>query len=325
MKSVSLEYAVAPWLLGMCVIFGCGSGEEASREGDASASSAGQWSIERAEVLFTGRRDGVSDLYVLDRASGETRRLTRFGSPEGGANAGRVSPDGKRVAFQVRRDRDYEIYVMDLDGGSAVNLTNHPEFDVLPVWSPDGRSIAFMSTRGFELGGIGPFPGHIYIMNLSDRSLRQVTQEPLTSSLGPSAWSADGATMLMARVTGERPDVFLLDVETGSETQITSTPEAEYSAVFSGSGDRIAFHSEGDEASQIVVSDLDGANRREVTSGPGLRYNPRWSPDDAWILFTFSSDGKQYDLRAVRVSDGHEIEVVTTPEDEREGYWLPSN
>jgi hypothetical protein len=40
-------------------------------------------------------------------------------------------------------------------------------------------------------------------------------------------------------------------------------------------------------------------------------------------MFTASDDGFQYDLRAVRISDGRVIDIVATPEDEREGRWLP--
>lgn len=281
------------------------------------------WSIDRAEVLFTGRREGVSDLYLYDRELDETTRLTSLGTADGGANAGRISPDGRRIAFQLRRGTDYEIHLLDRAGGTSRNLTRHPEYDVSPAWSPDSRRIAFMSTRGFELGSLGPFPGHIYVHVLGTDSLRQVTREPLTSSLGPSDWSADGARLLIARDLGEGPDVYSLDVTRGTETRLTESAEAEYSAAFSHAGDRIAYHAESESAAQIVVLDLATGRRQVLTSGPGFRYSPRWSPDDQWLLFAASETGEQYDLRAVRIADGRVIELVATDEDEREGEWVP--
>jgi Tol biopolymer transport system component len=281
------------------------------------------WSIESAAVLFTGRRDGLTDLYVLDRSTDRTRRLTELGTAEGGANAAAISPDGRRLAFQVRRNTDYEIHVMDMEGGESENVTRHPEYDVSPAWSPDGRSLAFMSTRGFELGGLGPFPGHIYVKVLGTDSLRRITNEPLTSSFGPSDWSSDGATVLIARVVDGSPDVFLLDVVSGAEIRITDAAEAEYSATFSHAGDRIAFHAEGESGSQIVVLDLVTGERRAVTDGSGYRYAPVWSPDDQWLLFTSSQDGEQYDIQAVQIDGGLVLDIVSTPEDEREGRWLP--
>ena len=66
-----------------------------------------------------------------------------------------VSPDGKRVVFAVR-DTDfdanrgrYDLYVANVDGSAGVErLTSHPENDTDPRWSPDGKSIFFMSSRG---------------------------------------------------------------------------------------------------------------------------------------------------------------------------------
>ena len=171
-------------------------------------------------------------------------------------------------------------------------------------------------------GVLGPFPGHIYVLDLAQRTVDQLTAAPLTSSLGPSDWSADGASILFARVVGERPDVFVIDLATGLESQITQSTQGNYSATFSHSGDRIAFHSESDDGAQIVVSHRGGDNQRRVTSGPGFRYGPRWSPDDRWLMFSASDDGRQYDILAVRIEDGVVVDLVTTPEDEREGRWV---
>lgn len=89
-------------------------------------------------------------------------------------------------------------------------------------------------------------------------------------------------------------------------------------------GDGFAFHAEAEGRSQIVISGLDGRNRRVLTHGAGLRYSPRWSPDDRWIPFTMSIDGGQYDIQAVRVDDGAGVDLAATPEDEREGEWAPA-
>ena len=72
------------------------------------------------------------------------------------------------------------------------------------------------------------------------------------------------------------------------------------------------------------MSDLGGDNQRRVTSGPGFRYSPRWSPDDWWLMLSASDDGRQYDIRAVRIEDGAVVDLVSTPEDEREGRWIPA-
>ena len=59
-----------------------------------------------------------------------------------------------RIAFTSDRDRNNEIYLMDDDGKNQRNLTNHPDRDLAPSWSPDGTRIAFMLGEGWD-----PSPG----------------------------------------------------------------------------------------------------------------------------------------------------------------------
>lgn len=272
-------------------------------------------------MLFTARRGGNTDVYLLDRATGDTTRLTRDSAAD---NYARPAPDGALVAFQSRREGPFEIYLMNPDGSAPRNLTSHEAWDVLPAWAPDGSAIAFMSTRGYTLGDPAPFPGHLYLVRPDGGGLRQLTREPLTSSLGPQDWTPDGRHLLLSREVDGSLDLFLLDVATGAEARFTSDPADEYGASVSHDGTRIAFHAEADGISHIVVIGRDGTGRRTLTAGPGLRYGPRWSPDDTWLLFSQQGPGgeRDYDLRAVRIADGRVVPIVVTPDDEREGDWV---
>ena len=54
-----------------------------------------------------------------------------------------ISPDGKSIAFGYKGD----IYLVSATGGTAMPLTIHEAQDMMPVWSHDGKSIAFASDR----------------------------------------------------------------------------------------------------------------------------------------------------------------------------------
>lgn len=307
----------------------CGGGSGGASSADERGETG--WSIDEAVVLFERRDSSGNGLFALDRATGQEVRLTPADSPNW---AGRVSPDGTRLLFVSTRDGDYEIYHAPfpapgstVGGASAVRVTDHPDYDVVGAWSPTGDSLAFMSTRGFELGGeAGPFPGHVYVVAADGGGLRQVTREPLTSSLGPTDWSPDGRWLTIARDVEGQIDVFLLDVANGDERRVTSHPSSEYAATFSRDGRRLAFHADDGRGSRIVVTALDGSDRRALTPEDEIAYSPTWSPDDEWLLYTRrgASEVEEYDAVAVRVSDGAVEPLVATRADERVAGWAPT-
>ncbi len=54
-----------------------------------------------------------------------------------------ISPDGEKIAFSYNGD----IYIVDSEGGQARQITSNRSYDYSPIWSPDGKSVAFASDR----------------------------------------------------------------------------------------------------------------------------------------------------------------------------------
>lgn len=287
------------------------------------AHSQPDWSLSSARIVFNGRQHGSSELYLHDVATGKTKQLTRMAEQQMGANGVALSPDGRTIVFQGTRSGDYDLFLQNLAAGEPRPFEVHPSYEVLPQWSPDGKEIAFMSTRGLQRGEFGPFPGHLYAKQINGGAMRQLTHQPLGSSLGPTSWSPDGKTLLLAREHEDSLDIFRLEVASGLETRISSGEADEYSADYSHDGQLITFHAETDSEAQIVVSNADGSGQRLLTTGPGYRYYPRWSPDDRWVIYSYSDDGQQYDLRVVPAGGGDERDLLATTMDEREARFVP--
>jgi len=111
----------------------------------------------------------------------------------GRVGAPAISPDGTRIAYPVTwydvdADRgNSDIWMVGIEGGDSVQLTSSPGTDTSPAWSPDGKWLAFVTTRG----GDGP---QIYLLPASGGEARRLTSAE-GGATGP-VWSRDGKQIL---------------------------------------------------------------------------------------------------------------------------------
>jgi Tol biopolymer transport system component len=99
-------------------------------------------------------RPTLLELFVMDRAGGALRQLTKLG----GANfAPSWHPDGKRLVFASNvadpKGRDFDVYMINLDGSGVQRITYNNTFDGFPMFSPDGKHLVFASNRDAKVEG----------------------------------------------------------------------------------------------------------------------------------------------------------------------------
>jgi dipeptidyl aminopeptidase/acylaminoacyl peptidase len=102
------------------------------------------WSADGAWIAFVSRRDGNSEVYVVDAAGENLRNVSQHPGLDGSPA---WAPDGRQLAFESIRDGNMEVYAVDVTGGAPVNMSNHPLADGGPAWAPDGSALAFASNR----------------------------------------------------------------------------------------------------------------------------------------------------------------------------------
>jgi Tol biopolymer transport system component len=277
----------------------------------------------------TGMRD-VSTMNVGGAgqrwlARGITRvhlgRTTEDQTTTPGLNPGPVwSPDGRKIAFISNRDGwwcptrrdarcDSEIYVMNADGSGQRNLSRRQGFDTSPVWSPDGRSIAFVHSGNAR--GQPYHQSEIYVVNADGRGQRNLTSGPGGGS-APS-WSPDGRKIAFRSDRDGNGELYLMNVDGSGLARLTRNPASDGDPIWSRDGRKIFFVRARRGKCDIWTTNADGSRQRNL-SGSAPRRNPcntapALSPDGREIVFASRGDGSPeiYVMNA----DGSEIRRLT--------------
>ncbi len=256
-----------------------------NRQNDLSPS----WSPDGKRIVFTSDRDGhviggipTSEIYVMDADGKNLQRLTNNLSDDRSPS---WSPDGKRIVFTSDRDGHViggiptpEIYVMHNDGKNLQRLTNNPDGDWNPSWSPDGKRIIFSARRDGHFIGETGITEEIYVMDTDGKNLQRLTNNR-QNDLSPS-WSPDGKRIVFTsdrEGNFENFEIYVMDADGKNLQRLTSNPRHDKSPSWSPNGEWIAFVSYRDNnQGDIYVMDDDGGNQRNITNNPHGDGSPAW-------------------------------------------------
>jgi Tol biopolymer transport system component len=230
------------------------------------------------------------------------------------------SPDGKKIAFvrildewnSPSIDLNYEIFVIDLENNLLTNLTNSPQIDYSPAWSPKGDKIAFVSTLNGN--------AEIFSMNTDGSE-----QTNLTESKGRDnfpRWSPDGEKILFVSDRDEQGEIYIMDADGSQPTNLSNSTGSEYSPAWSPGGDKIVFVSTRDGNPEIYIMTNDGSEQTNISNDMGSDQFPAWSPNGELIAFTSTRDGNAeiYIISA----DGSELVRLTNDlADDYNPVWVP--
>lgn len=183
-----------------------------------------------------------------------------------------------RILFSSDRDGDDEIYVMDSDGANLVRLTNNPDSDIAPAWSPDRQRVAFSSDRDGNY--------EIYLMNADGTEQTRLTHHK-ANDWSPD-WSPDGQRIVFASSDSNNASTLYITNTAGGELQYLTNGR---SPAWSPDGRRIVYVSGRGDDSTIKMIDLERKNRTGLNNNNIAGITPAWSPDGQKIVFSSNSIG----------------------------------
>ena len=296
--------------------------------------------------------DGRWQIWVADPDLSHQQQITNDPSNNGFPT---WSPDGSRIAFQSdRTDPDpnddvaiQDIFTMRSDGSDVRKVTDSVGDNEKPDWSPDGKSLIFVSDRGDYPSGVGLYR----IRSDGSGGMRRLTHLPAGSEWQELArYSPDGKWIEYTEYrvpSSTNPDPYsdpsalmIARADGSGARRITPWEISAADADWSPDGRRLVFAprlASNQYIQSIMVVDTDGTHLRELTHGDGLTgdgddvryqesFNPVWSPDGTRIMFVRASytaaDGFTQGLMTMRTDGSRPAFVSTYHGEEHQPEWV---
>ncbi len=228
-----------------------------------------------------------------------------------------LSPDGRQVLFYMDKAdwktgrRTGHVYRIDADGTNQVQLTSGERGESSARWSPDGRTIAFVTRRDGD-------ENQIYLIANDGGEARQLSKH--ATSVSSIAWTPDGKSLFFLASDPKpdeekaaekvRDDVFAYDenfrqqhlwkisVPEGAEQRITEGNFSILSFRLSRDGRRIALHraptplNADNGRGEVWVMDANGENATQLTRNGVEESGAELSPDNAQVLFVAEANAQ---------------------------------
>ena len=325
-----------------------------------------QWSPDGRWIAYERQEGSLttsSDLQIVSSSGGTPVPVVNDGS----RNLAPSWATDSTIVFSSDRSGTLKLWIQRIDrstgkpSGHPVQLTTGAGTEVDATVSPNGRSIAFGSTRfvedlwSLELNAAGTrvageprlilgaawndvspalSPDGRTLAFASDRgggsslwTLELARGEPRALTEGPSrdmqpVWSVDGRSVAFFSDRAGNNDIYVVPVGGGAPVRLTSDPAEDINPFWSPDGSRLAFMSDRTGRQEVWAMEADGANARRLTNVGATAHTARWSPDGAWILFTSILEGNR-DVWAVREADGETRQLTEGPSQNAHGLWSP--
>jgi len=245
-------------------------------------------------------------------ASSDISRLRSVGSAE-------LSPDGHRIAYTiVMRDgpgRPYgKLWIMDVGSQKSARVGGERDAAGSPLWSPDGKSLAF---QGSIADKSGLFVARADGSDITFLASTNGTNSPLPGTGKEFTWSPDGKQL-----------AFISSTPGKEASEASGDPMVITRYLYKPDAGEGMTRFNDNQRMHIFVVDLTAKQVRQLTQGDTDEHSIDWSPDGKEILFASNREPNQdeffnYDLFTLSVADNSIRRLTSTEYNEYEPLWSP--
>ena len=207
----------------------------------------------------------------------------------------------RQILYVSARNGNSEIYQMNASGHDRTNLTDHPQGDYTPRWSPDGTRILFSTDRDGN--------SEVYIARADGSDAQNITHDS-SRDLSPS-WSPDGTRIVFQRARNdadsENFDLYTMDADGSHLRPLVATSFREHQPSWSPDGEWIAYvRSTTFDDQQIYLVRPDGSANHALRPSmlPLNSVAPAWSPDGEHLAFTGFVPGEPTGFYVLTIASG---------------------
>ena len=237
-------------------------------------------------------------LELTDGSSSEVMPLPRAVNMEGVT----MAPDGRRVAmFITDPNAPTDIWVLDRDGGTLTRFTTTDAPNSVPVWTTDGRRIAYAASQG------GDSQPRAIFWRAADASDEPAPLLAAGRTLLPLQF-LDANRRLLVQGMGNSPDIGIATVGDTTIDWLVASPDfAEFNGAVSPDGRWLAYASDRSGDFEVYVQPLAGGGRVQISVGGGL--GPRWSPDGKRLYYSSSPSSGRRLINVADLAFGNTVRV----------------
>ena len=296
------------------------SWNEMSVFGKTSLGNESSYNAGFAFVRYIGQKYGDDKLAEISRNLSSLTEETIDGAIEKavGKNGNDLYDEWKAFLQKDYASRTAQVKE-SLVGGDIIANVGFGNF--YPTFSPDGKSIAYVSNKHADYFGLSS----LYLYDVATKK-ETFLKSGVRSNI---SWSPDGKKIYYTKIGRKNDhwsnlfDLYVYDIARDDETRLTHGARANAPAL-SPDGSTIAYVAGSDGTLNIFEVNVDGSNIRQLTkyaNGEQV-YNPKWSPDGSKIIFDYSlKDGR--DIATIPATGGEVTFVLATPDDERNAVYTP--